>query len=210
LLDNLITEAILRTYKRAAIRPSNPIPTFSDLQDELFLHVQGTALARLPAFSRSAALPRRSPADALVSPASSSPASTTTESCRRILRNAERAARSAAGSSRCSPAAPRSQLLRSHPSASSGWCHSANCRCPGPPDRVSHTLSGATAVKPMVSEAWQLQGRLSQLVRVNPRFASRCTQSFSTQFCRFTDLVCNLVAVLCLLIFATPINHNQE
>src|SRR5579864_3066588 len=35
LLDNLITEAILRTYKRAAIRPSNPVPTFSDLRDEL-------------------------------------------------------------------------------------------------------------------------------------------------------------------------------
>jgi type IV secretory pathway VirB4 component len=35
LLDNLITEAIQRTYKRAAIRPSNPIPTFSDLRDEL-------------------------------------------------------------------------------------------------------------------------------------------------------------------------------
>jgi hypothetical protein len=35
LFENLITEAILRTYKRAAIRPSNPIPTFSDLRDEL-------------------------------------------------------------------------------------------------------------------------------------------------------------------------------
>jgi hypothetical protein len=35
LLDILITEAILRTYKRAAIRPSNPIPTFCDLRDEL-------------------------------------------------------------------------------------------------------------------------------------------------------------------------------
>src|SRR6266576_2592186 len=35
LLDNLITEAILRTYKRATIRPSTPIPTFSDLRDEL-------------------------------------------------------------------------------------------------------------------------------------------------------------------------------
>jgi TraG P-loop domain len=35
LLDNLITEATLRTYKRAAIRPSCPIPTFSDLRDEL-------------------------------------------------------------------------------------------------------------------------------------------------------------------------------
>src|SRR6266481_1692175 len=35
LLDNLLTEAILRTYKRAAIRPSNPIPTFCDLRDEL-------------------------------------------------------------------------------------------------------------------------------------------------------------------------------
>lgn len=35
LLDNLLTEAILRTYKRVAIRASNPIPTFSDLRDEL-------------------------------------------------------------------------------------------------------------------------------------------------------------------------------
>jgi type IV secretory pathway VirB4 component len=35
LLDNLITEAIQRTYKRAAVRPSNPIPTFTDLRDEL-------------------------------------------------------------------------------------------------------------------------------------------------------------------------------
>ncbi len=35
LLDILITEAILRTYKRAAIRASTPIPTFSDLRDEL-------------------------------------------------------------------------------------------------------------------------------------------------------------------------------
>jgi hypothetical protein len=35
LLDNLLTEAVLRTYKRAAIRPSNPTPTFSDLRDEL-------------------------------------------------------------------------------------------------------------------------------------------------------------------------------
>jgi len=35
LLDGLLTEAILRTYKRAAIRPSNPIPTFCDLRDEL-------------------------------------------------------------------------------------------------------------------------------------------------------------------------------
>jgi len=34
-LDNLITEAILRVYKRASIRPSNPIPTFGDLRDEL-------------------------------------------------------------------------------------------------------------------------------------------------------------------------------
>ena len=35
LIENLLTEAILRTYKRASIRPSNPIPTFSDLRDEL-------------------------------------------------------------------------------------------------------------------------------------------------------------------------------
>jgi hypothetical protein len=35
LLDNLLSEAIGRTYKRCAIRYSNPIPTFSDLRDEL-------------------------------------------------------------------------------------------------------------------------------------------------------------------------------
>src|SRR6185437_2762422 len=35
LLDNLINEAIWRTYKRVSIRPSNSIPTFSDLRDEL-------------------------------------------------------------------------------------------------------------------------------------------------------------------------------
>jgi len=35
LVDNLITDAVLRTYKRAAIRASSPIPTFSDLRDEL-------------------------------------------------------------------------------------------------------------------------------------------------------------------------------
>jgi type IV secretory pathway VirB4 component len=35
LLDNLITEAVFRVYKRAAIRSSNPIPTFADLRDEL-------------------------------------------------------------------------------------------------------------------------------------------------------------------------------
>ena len=35
LLDGLITEAILRTYKRTAIRAGTPVPTFSDLRDEL-------------------------------------------------------------------------------------------------------------------------------------------------------------------------------
>src|SRR6185312_5086029 len=35
LLDNLINEAILRTYKRVAIRSLNPIPSFGDLRDEL-------------------------------------------------------------------------------------------------------------------------------------------------------------------------------
>ena len=35
LLDNVLTEAILRTYKRCSIRASNPIPVFSDLRDEL-------------------------------------------------------------------------------------------------------------------------------------------------------------------------------
>jgi type IV secretory pathway VirB4 component len=35
LLDNLLSEAIGRTYKRCAIRHSNPIPTFNDLREEL-------------------------------------------------------------------------------------------------------------------------------------------------------------------------------
>jgi len=35
LLDNLLSDAIARTYKRRAIRYSNPIPTFSDLREEL-------------------------------------------------------------------------------------------------------------------------------------------------------------------------------
>jgi type IV secretory pathway VirB4 component len=35
LLDNLLSEAIGRTYKRCAIRHSNPIPTFNDLWEEL-------------------------------------------------------------------------------------------------------------------------------------------------------------------------------
>ena len=35
LLDNLLSEAISRTYKRCAIRHSNPTPTFNDLREEL-------------------------------------------------------------------------------------------------------------------------------------------------------------------------------
>jgi hypothetical protein len=35
LLDNLLSEAISRTYKRCAIRHSDPIPTFNDLREEL-------------------------------------------------------------------------------------------------------------------------------------------------------------------------------
>src|SRR6266446_164957 len=35
LLDNLLSDAISRTYKRCAIRYSNPIPTFNDLREEL-------------------------------------------------------------------------------------------------------------------------------------------------------------------------------
>jgi hypothetical protein len=35
LLDNLLSDAIARTYKRCAIRYSNPIPTFNDLGEEL-------------------------------------------------------------------------------------------------------------------------------------------------------------------------------
>jgi hypothetical protein len=35
LLENLLSDAITRTYKRCAIRYSNPIPTFNDLREEL-------------------------------------------------------------------------------------------------------------------------------------------------------------------------------
>ena len=35
LVDNVISEAIARTYKRVGLRFSNPVPTFSDLRDEL-------------------------------------------------------------------------------------------------------------------------------------------------------------------------------
>jgi type IV secretory pathway VirB4 component len=35
LVDNVISEAIARTYKRVALRYSTPVPTFSDLRDEL-------------------------------------------------------------------------------------------------------------------------------------------------------------------------------
>jgi type IV secretion system protein TrbE len=35
LLDNVLTEAITRVYKRCSIRYSNPIPTFNDLREEL-------------------------------------------------------------------------------------------------------------------------------------------------------------------------------
>jgi len=35
LLDNVLTDAIARVYKRCAIRYSNPTPTFNDLRDEL-------------------------------------------------------------------------------------------------------------------------------------------------------------------------------
>jgi len=35
LLDSVLTDAIARTYKRRAAQLSSPIPTFSDLKDEL-------------------------------------------------------------------------------------------------------------------------------------------------------------------------------
>jgi type IV secretory pathway VirB4 component len=35
LVDNLLSDAITRTYKRCAIRHANPIPTFNDLREEL-------------------------------------------------------------------------------------------------------------------------------------------------------------------------------
>src|SRR5207245_7215306 len=34
LVENLLSDAIARTYKRCAIRYSNPIPTFNDLREE--------------------------------------------------------------------------------------------------------------------------------------------------------------------------------
>src|ERR1700688_694647 len=35
LLDTVISDAIARVYRRIESRPTNPIPTFSDLRDEL-------------------------------------------------------------------------------------------------------------------------------------------------------------------------------
>ena len=35
LVDNVISDAIARTYKRVGLRYANPVPTFSDLRDEL-------------------------------------------------------------------------------------------------------------------------------------------------------------------------------
>ena len=35
LVDNIISEAIARTYRRVGLRYANPVPTFSDLRDEL-------------------------------------------------------------------------------------------------------------------------------------------------------------------------------
>jgi hypothetical protein len=35
LLDTVLSDAITRVYRRVESRPSNPIPTFSDLRDEL-------------------------------------------------------------------------------------------------------------------------------------------------------------------------------
>ncbi len=35
LVDNVLTEGIARTYKRVGLRYANPVPTFSDLRDEL-------------------------------------------------------------------------------------------------------------------------------------------------------------------------------
>ena len=35
LLDTVLGDAISRVYRRARMRPTNPIPTYSDLRDEL-------------------------------------------------------------------------------------------------------------------------------------------------------------------------------
>ena len=60
LLDSLITEAILKTYKRVAIRTSSPIPTFSDLRDELSQWRDEDKSARVMEEARLAAIKLRS------------------------------------------------------------------------------------------------------------------------------------------------------
>jgi type IV secretion system protein TrbE len=60
LVDNLLSDAIARTYKRCAIRYSNPIPTFNDLREELAQWRDEERLQRTMDEARLAAIKLRS------------------------------------------------------------------------------------------------------------------------------------------------------
>jgi hypothetical protein len=60
LLDNVLTDAIPRVYKRCAIRYSNPIPTFNDLREELANWRDAEKMQRIMDEARLAAIKLRS------------------------------------------------------------------------------------------------------------------------------------------------------
>jgi len=60
LLDNVLTDAIPRVYKRCAIRYSNPIPTFNDLREELANWREAEKMQRTMDEARLAAIKLRS------------------------------------------------------------------------------------------------------------------------------------------------------
>src|SRR5712672_1984609 len=60
LLDNVLTDAIPRVYKRCAIRYSNPIPTFNDLREELANWRDADKMQRIMDEARLAAIKLRS------------------------------------------------------------------------------------------------------------------------------------------------------
>jgi TraG P-loop domain len=60
LLENVLSEAIIRTYKRVGVRQSNPIPTTSDLRDELAQWRDEDGLPQAVAEARLAAAKLRS------------------------------------------------------------------------------------------------------------------------------------------------------
>ena len=60
LLDNVLTDAIPKVYKRCAIRYSNPIPTFNDLREELANWRDAEKMQRIMDEARLAAIKLRS------------------------------------------------------------------------------------------------------------------------------------------------------